>query len=149
MWEAAPRLTLLWAGLLLLARIARPGRDLTIVSYSFMVSTALLAADELARRGVGAEVVDLLTLYPMDTETVLASVRKTGKVLIAHEDTLTGGFGAEIAAMIASDAFERLDAPVVRVAAMDSPVPYAPALENAMLPQESDISAALEKLLRY
>jgi len=76
-------------------------------------------------------------------------VRKTGKVLIVHEDTLTGGFGAELAAIISSEAFESLDAPVMRVAAKDTPVPYGPLLENAMLPQESDVFVALEKLARY
>jgi len=76
-------------------------------------------------------------------------VRKTGKVVIVHEDTLTGGFGAEIAAIIAQEAFEYLDGPVQRIAAKDTPVPYGPGLENAMLPQESDVAAALEKLIRY
>jgi len=99
--------------------------------------------------GVSVEVIDLRTLNPLDTETILRSVRKTGKVLIAHEDTLTGGFGGEIAAIIAAEAFERLDAPVVRVAAKDAPVPYGPGLENAMLPQEADIVRALERLVRY
>ena len=104
---------------------------------------------EQLRLGVSVEVIDLRTLNPLDRETVLTSVRKTGKVLIAHEDTLTGGFGAEIAAIIATEAFERLDAPVVRVAAKDAPIPYAPTLENAMLPQEADLIAALEKLVKY
>ena len=95
------------------------------------------------------EVIDLRTLNPLDTETILTSVRKTGKVLIAHEDTMTGGFGGEIAAIVASQAFERLDAPIVRVAAKDTPVPYGPGLENAMLPQEADLLAALHRLVRY
>ncbi|MDE3058420.1 MAG: hypothetical protein KGJ59_10740, partial [Bacteroidota bacterium] len=82
-------------------------------------------------------------------ETVLHSVRKTGKVLIAHEDTRTGGFGAEIASIIAEECFQSLDAPVARVAALDTPVPYAPALESAMLPQESTITAALKKLAEF
>jgi pyruvate/2-oxoglutarate/acetoin dehydrogenase E1 component len=98
---------------------------------------------------VSIEVIDLRTLSPLDKEAILTSVRKTGKLLIAHEDTLTGGFGGEIAAIVASEAFERLDAPVMRVAAKDTPVPYAPGLENAMLPQEADLLAALNKLIRY
>jgi pyruvate/2-oxoglutarate/acetoin dehydrogenase E1 component len=94
-------------------------------------------------------VIDLRTLNPLDRDTILASVRKTGKVIVAHEDTLTGGFGAEIAAIIAAEAFDRLDAPVLRVAAKDAPIPYAPTLENAMLPQESDLLNAMERLLRF
>jgi pyruvate/2-oxoglutarate/acetoin dehydrogenase E1 component len=115
-----------------------------------LVQRALEAARKLEESdGASIEVIDLRTLNPLDRETILRSVRKTGKLLIAHEDTLTGGFGAEIAAIVAAEAFERLDAPVVRVAAKDAPVPYAPALESAMLPQESDLLHALEKLLRY
>jgi pyruvate/2-oxoglutarate/acetoin dehydrogenase E1 component len=94
-------------------------------------------------------VIDLRTLNPLDMDTILASVRKTGKVLIAHEDVLTGGFGGEIASRIANEAFERLDAPIMRVAAKDCHVPYGPLLENAMLPQESDIASALERLIKY
>jgi pyruvate/2-oxoglutarate/acetoin dehydrogenase E1 component len=100
-------------------------------------------------QGVSIEVIDLRTLNPLDKETILRSVRKTGKVLIVHEDTLTGGFGAEIAAIVAAEAFERLDAPVMRVAAKDTPVPYGPGLEAAMLPQEKDVYDALDRILRY
>jgi len=102
-----------------------------------------------ARLGGSVEVIDLRTLNPLDKETILTSVRKTGKVLIVHEDTLTGGFGAEIAAIVASEAFDRLDAPVMRVAAKDTPVPYAPVLESAMLPQEADVAKAIEHLLLF
>jgi pyruvate/2-oxoglutarate/acetoin dehydrogenase E1 component len=101
------------------------------------------------QHAVSVEVIDLRTLNPLDRETVLASVRKTGKALIVHEDTLTGGFGAELAAIIADESFRHLDAPVKRVAAKDAPIPYSPPLESAMLPQESDIVAALEWLARY
>ncbi|MEO8166732.1 MAG: transketolase C-terminal domain-containing protein, partial [bacterium] len=101
------------------------------------------------KTGTSVEVIDLRTLVPLDKETILNSVRKTGKVLIVHEDTLTSGFGGEIAAIIATEAFERLDAPIQRVAAKDTPVPYGPELENAMLLQESDIFKALEKLAKY
>ena len=90
--------------------------------------------------------IDLRTLNPLDEDAILTSVRKTGKILIVHEDTLTGGFGAEIAAIVAAKAFDRLDAPVRRVAAKDSPVPYGPTLENVMLPQAADVLAALEEL---
>jgi len=132
------------------AAVRKEGDDVTVITWGMLVQRALEAARKLEERdGASIEVIDLRTLNPLDRETVLRSVRKTGKVVIAHEDTLTGGFGAEIAAIIASDAFEHLDAPVVRVAAKDAPVPYAPALESAMLPQESDLLHALEKLLRY
>jgi pyruvate/2-oxoglutarate/acetoin dehydrogenase E1 component len=115
-----------------------------------LVQRSLDAANKIQEKyGVSVEVIDLRTLIPLDKETILNSVRKTGKVLIAHEDTLTSGFGAEIAAIIANEAFERLDAPIQRVAAKDTPVPYGPELENAMLPQEADIVAALERLVRY
>jgi pyruvate/2-oxoglutarate/acetoin dehydrogenase E1 component len=103
----------------------------------------------MADQNVSVEVVDLRTLNPLDREAVLTSVKKTGKVLIVHEDTLTGGFGAELAAIIAGDAFQYLDAPVRRVAAKDSPVPYSPPLEYAMLPQEADISKALQELAQF
>ena len=132
------------------ARICRPGDDITVVTWGMLVQRSLDAAAKLQERhGVSAEVIDLRTLNPLDREAVLGSVRKTGKVLIVHEDTLTGGFGAEIAAIVAAEAFERLDAPVQRVAAKDTPVPYGPLLEGAMLPQEADVLAALERLARY
>jgi len=132
------------------ASIKKEGEDATVITWGMLVQRSLDAARKLEDKyGVTVEVIDLRTLNPLDRETVLTSVRKTGKVLIAHEDTLTGGFGAEIAAIIAAEAFERLDAPVFRVAAKDAPVPYAPTLENAMLPQEADLVAALEKLLKY
>jgi 2-oxoisovalerate dehydrogenase E1 component len=133
-----------------LANVKKAGDDVTVVTWGMLVHRSLEAARKIEERlGASIEVIDLRTLNPLDTETVLSSVRKTGKVLIAHEDTLTGGFGGEIAAIIAAEAFEHLDAPVLRVAARNAPVPYGPALENAMLPQESDIAAALEKLVRY
>lgn len=132
------------------ASIKKAGEDATIITWGMLVQRSLDAARKVEEKyGVTIEVIDLRTLNPLDRETVLTSVRKTGKVLIAHEDTLTGGFGAEIAAIIATDAFEWLDAPVLRVAAKDAPVPYAPTLENAMLPQELDVLVALEKLVKY
>ncbi len=133
-----------------IAKIRKPGDDITVITWGMLVQRSLDAARAVEERlGLSVEVIDLRTLNPLDKDTVLTSVRKTGKVLIVHEDTLTGGFGGEIAAIIAEEAFERLDAPVVRVAAKDSPVPYAPPLEYAMLPQEADVMRALEKLARY
>jgi 2-oxoisovalerate dehydrogenase E1 component len=133
-----------------LANVRRAGDDVTVITWGMLVQRSLDAAAKLQERhGVSAEVIDLRTLNPLDRDTVLASVRKTGKVLIVHEDTLTGGFGAEIAAIVAAEAFEHLDAPVQRVAAKDTPVPYGPLLEGAMLPQEADVLAALERLARY
>jgi len=132
------------------ASVKQPGDDITVVTWGMLVQRSLDAARKVeAAHGVGVEVIDLRTLNPLDTDAIFASVKKTGKVLIAHEDTLTGGFGAEIAALIASGCFESLDAPVGRVAAKDAPVPYGPGLENAMLPQESDIIRSLEQLIRY
>lgn len=131
------------------ARTVQTGDDITIITWGMLVQRSLEAARQLADSDVTVEVIDLRTLNPLDLDAILLSVRKTGKVLIVHEDTLTGGFGAEIAALIADQAFTRLDAPVKRVAAKDAPIPYAPGLENAILPQTSDIVTALEELARY
>ena len=132
-----------------LAKVVRKGTDITIITYGMMVQRSLEAARRMEAEGVSVEIIDLRTLNPLDRETMLASVKKNGKVLIVHEDTLTGGFGAELAAIIAGDAFQYLDAPVRRVAAKDSPVPYSPPLEYAMLPQEADISQALQDLAQF
>jgi 2-oxoisovalerate dehydrogenase E1 component len=133
-----------------LAKIKKIGSDITVITWGMLVQRSLEAAQKIEdKHGVSIEVIDLRTLNPLDKETVLASVRKTGKALIVHEDTLTGGFGAEIAAIIAQEAFEHLDAPIHRVAAKDTPVPYGPELENEMLPQERHIVSALEKLVAY
>ncbi len=131
------------------AAIRRSGTDLTIVTYGAMVWTALEAADTLARDGVSAEVLDLRTLLPLDEEAVLASVRRTGKCLVLHEDTRTGGLGAEIAATLSEKAFEWLDGPILRVTAPDTPVPYSPPLEEAFLPNVNTLLAAARKLVRY
>jgi 2-oxoisovalerate dehydrogenase E1 component len=132
------------------ARIRKPGEDLTVLTWGMLVQRSLDAARKVEERtGALIEVIDLRTLNPLDRETILTSVRKTGKVVIAHEDTLTGGFGAELAAIIAEEAFDHLDAPVRRVAAKDAPVPYSPPLENAMLPQESDLVQAFERMVKY
>jgi 2-oxoisovalerate dehydrogenase E1 component beta subunit len=131
------------------ARVARPGTDLSIITYAATVQLSLSVADTLAAEDVSAEVIDLRTLVPLDVETVLASVRKTGKALIVHEDNLTGGFGAEVAALVAQQAFEHLDAPVTRVAGLDTPIPFTPVLEREYLPTEEDILAAARDLAAY
>ncbi|MBP7678579.1 MAG: alpha-ketoacid dehydrogenase subunit beta, partial [Thermoanaerobaculia bacterium] len=131
------------------AALRRDGRDLTIVTWGAMVSLALEGAAELAKEGVEAEVIDLRTLLPMDEEAVLDSVRKTSKALVLHEESRTLGVGAEIAALLAEKAFEWLDAPVVRLTAPDSPVPFAPALEAAYLPGPATLLAAARKLAAY
>ncbi|MBA4312650.1 MAG: tungsten formylmethanofuran dehydrogenase [Chlorobiaceae bacterium] len=131
------------------AKTVRAGDDITVITWGMMVQRSLEAARKLEESGVSVEVIDLRTLNPLDKDAILNSVRKTGKVLIVHEDTLTGGFGAEIAAIIANEAFTRLDAPVKRVAAKDCPIPYGPTLENAMLPQTADIVFALQELSNF
>jgi len=132
-----------------LAKTVREGSDISVITWGMMVHRSMEAARTMAERGVDVEVLDLRTLNPLDVDAILNSVRKTGKVLIVHEDTLTGGFGAEIAAIIASESFTRLDAPIKRVAAKDCPVPYGPTLENAMLPQTTDILKGLEELAAF
>ncbi len=125
------------------ARLAREGSDITVITWSAMVYKALEAADQLeAEDGISVEVLDLRTLLPMDDDAIMASVRKTNRVVIAHEDTRTGGVAGEITARINNDAFEFLDAPVKRVAAHDVPLPYAPPLEDFVLPQTEDLVAA-------
>src|SRR6188508_425895 len=131
------------------ARVHRPGDDATIVTWGAMVHTASEAADELAKEGFEAEVVDLRTLVPWDKDRVLEGVQRCSKVLVLHEDTRTAGFGAEIAATIAEEAFEHLDAPIVRIAAPDTPVPFAPPLEKAFIPQVEDVVTALRELAAY
>ena len=131
------------------ARVARAGTDLSIITYAAMDHVALEAARALAKEGVEVEVVDLRTLVPLDEDTVLKSVAKTGKALVLHEAPRTGGFGGEIAATIAEKAFEYLEAPIVRVTAPDTPVPYSPPLEEAYLPGRDDVLEAARKLLGY
>ncbi len=131
------------------ARTAREGRDLSIITFGAQVLTALDAAAELEREGLDVEVIDLRTLAPLDKEAILASVKKTSKVLVLHEASRTGGIGGEIAATIAEEAFEWLDAPIVRVASIDTPVPYSPPLEEYYLPQTKDVLEAARKLAAY
>jgi pyruvate/2-oxoglutarate/acetoin dehydrogenase E1 component len=130
------------------ARIHREGEDVTVVTWGAMVYTAEEAAKELGDEA-SVEIVDLRTVLPWDKAAVLESVRKTSKVLVLHEDTRTGGFGAEIAATIAEEAFEDLDAPVKRIAAPDTPVPFSPQLEKAFIPQVADVVAGLKDLVEY
>ncbi|MBI3953652.1 MAG: alpha-ketoacid dehydrogenase subunit beta [Chloroflexi bacterium] len=132
------------------AEVKRQGTDLSLITYGLTVHYGLQAAEELAREGVSVEVLDLRTLLPLDREAVLATAKKTGKVLIAHEDNLTGGLGGEVAAIIAQDAFEWLDAPVMRLAGPDVPaMGYAKTLEDAYMLSPEKIAAALRKLAAY
>ncbi len=131
------------------ARTAREGRDLSIITFGAQVLNALDAAEELEKEGLDIEVIDLRTLAPMDKEAILASVKKTSRIMVLHEASRTGGIGGEIAATIAEEAFEWLDAPVIRVASIDTPVPYSPPLEEYYLPQVKDIVDAARKLAAY
>jgi 2-oxoisovalerate dehydrogenase E1 component beta subunit len=131
------------------ARIHRDGDDVLVVTWGAMVYTAADAAQRLEDEGISVCVLDLRTLIPWDRERVLEEVERCSKVLVLHEDTRTGGFGAEIAATIAEEAFEHLDAPVRRIAAPDAPVPFAPVLEKAFIPQVDDLVAALSDLAGY
>jgi pyruvate/2-oxoglutarate/acetoin dehydrogenase E1 component len=129
------------------AAVPRQGRDLTIVTYGAMVWTALEAAETLAEKGVEAEVVDLRTLLPLDKETLFESVEKTNRVLMLHEDTRHGGLAGELAALFADERFYFLDAPIRRVTAPDTPVPYAPPLEFDYLPKAEQVVEAAIRLV--
>ena len=131
------------------ADVKRQGRDITLITYGAMLQESLAAAEELAGEGVDVEVVDLRSLKPFDRETVLASARKTGKIAIAHEAFRTCGMGGELAALISEHAFEWLDAPLVRISAPDTPVPYSPPLEDAFRPNAAKIAQALRHLAAY
>ncbi len=131
------------------ARVAREGTHLTIVTYSAMVHKALEAAEQVSHEGVSVEVLDLRTLSPIDDATIMASVKKTNRVLIVHEDTRTGGMAGELSARINEQCFEWLDAPVRRVCAHDVPLPYAPTLEDFVLPQTDDIVKAARWMVGY
>ena len=124
------------------ARIARAGNDVTIVSFSMGMSYALKAAEELAKEGIEAEVIDLRTLRPMDTDTIIASVKKTGRIVTVEEGWPQAGIGAEIAARVVEHAFDYLDAPVTRVSGKDVPMPYAANLEKLALPTVAEVVEA-------
>lgn len=130
--------------------VKREGGDVTVITYGSTVHFALEAAERLSKEdGIATKVVDLRTLQPLDTELILAAVRATGRVLIVHEATLTGGIGGEIAALIAEKAFSSLDAPLRRLGALDVPVPFAPTLEEAALPDAGKIVSVLRELCAY
>jgi pyruvate/2-oxoglutarate/acetoin dehydrogenase E1 component len=131
------------------ADVKRPGQDVTVITYGAMVHESLAAAEALAQQGIDVEVVDLRSLKPLDQETVLASARKTGKIAIVHEAYRTCGVGGELVALIAENAFEWLDAPLVRITAPDTPVPYSPPLEDAFRPDAAKIVDALRELAAY
>ena len=132
------------------AKIVKPGKDLTVVTYGAVVPRALQAAMKLEREtGISVELIDLRTLAPYDWEAIAQSVRKTSKVIVAHEDMKSWGYGAELAARIGEELFHELDAPVRRVAAMDTFVAYQPVLEDAILPQPEDLYRAMEELARF
>jgi 2-oxoisovalerate dehydrogenase E1 component beta subunit len=132
------------------ARTAREGKDLSIITYAATVWKSLEAAEQLEKEdGLSVEVIDLRSLAPMDDEAILATVRKTNRVLIVHEDTRTGGVAGEITARITENAFEWLDAPILRVTAADVPLPYSPPLEDYVLPQTADIVMASRRLASY
>ncbi len=128
------------------ADVKREGSDVSIITYGAMVHKALEAADALAQRGISAEIVDLRTVYPLDEETILRSIEKTSRALVLYESYRFLGIGTEVAAVIAEKAFEYLDAPVVRLAPPNVPVPFSPPLEDAFLPQIADIEAAVDRL---
>jgi 2-oxoisovalerate dehydrogenase E1 component len=133
------------------AKVVKPGESVSIVTYGALVQKSLLAAQEVERRapGTSIEVLDLRTLSPYDWEAIRTSVEKTNRVIIAHEDTLSFGYGAEIAARIADELFTHLDAPVKRVAAMDTWVGYHPQLEAKILPQTDDLVKTIDQLLAF
>ena len=132
------------------ARMAREGTDLSIITFGAQVLNALDAAEHLEREdGLQIEVIDLRTLAPLDKEAILATVKKTNRAIILHESSLTGGIGGEISAIIAEEAFEWLDAPIIRLASIDSPVPFAPQMEDYFLPQVSEIIEAARRLAKY
>jgi pyruvate/2-oxoglutarate/acetoin dehydrogenase E1 component len=129
------------------ATVAREGSDVTIITWSAMVQKALAAAETLDKEGVSAEVLDLRTISPLDKEAILKSVDKTGRAIILHEATLTGGVGGEIAAIIADEGFDYLNAPIKRVAAPDCPIPFSPVLEQAWVPNEEKVIAAVKQVV--
>ncbi|MDA2913721.1 alpha-ketoacid dehydrogenase subunit beta [Acidobacteriia bacterium AH_259_A11_L15] len=132
------------------AAVKREGKHLTMVTYAAMLYTCLEAAEKLSQQdGLECEVIDLRTLLPLDKETILGSLKRTNKLLVVHEDTRTGGLAGEIAAVIMEEAFEELDAPVMRVTSLDTPVPYSPPLEEYFLPNAEKVMKAARDLARY
>ncbi|MGQ3683826.1 MAG: alpha-ketoacid dehydrogenase subunit beta [Candidatus Loosdrechtia sp.] len=131
------------------ARVAMEGRDVSVITYGAMVHTAIEAAQMLKDKKISCEIIDLRTILPLDKKSIFTTVQKTNKVVVVHEQTKTGGVGAEISALINEYCFEYLDGPVIRVAAPDTPVPFSAPMEEAFIPKASDIVSAVEKLVRY
>jgi 2-oxoisovalerate dehydrogenase E1 component len=131
------------------AKKVREGKDLTIVTYGALVQRSVVAAKQAEQEGTSVEIIDLRSLVPYDWEAIAESVRKTNRVIVAHEDPLSFGYGAEIAARISDELFHDLDAPVRRVCALDTFVGYAPQLEDAILPQSSDVAKAIAGLKAF
>jgi len=129
------------------ADVKREGKDITVISYSFMLHRCLSVAEKLYKEGIDVEVIDLRSLYPLDMETVIASVKKTNKVAIVHQASLTGGVGAEVGMRITEAAFDYLDAPVKRICARDVPVPFSPVLEDFVVPTEERIEEEIKKMV--
>jgi len=131
------------------AKTVRKGTDISIVTYGALVQRSVVAAKEAEKQGISVEIIDLRTLSPYDWNAIAESVRKTSHLIVAHEDSVSWGYGAEIAARISSELFEFLDAPVRRVGALDTFVGYAPQLEDAILPQSADVLKAIVELRGY
>jgi len=131
------------------ANIVTQGEDLTVITYGAMVHESNFAIKKLAEEGYSIELIDIRTISPLDEETIYKSVKKTGKAVVIHEDSLTAGFGAEIASQIAENCFEYLDGPVKRIAAADTPIPYSPDLENEILPNREKLYSEILKILNY
>jgi len=131
------------------ARVARAGRHVSVITYASMLHVALEAADILAKDGIEMEVVDLRTLLPLDREAIAQTVKKTNKVIVLHEDTKTGGLGGEVTAILNEEAFDELDAPIVRIASLDTPVPFSPPLEERFMPKVADVVEKARWLHRY
>ncbi len=131
------------------ARVARAGRHVSVITYAAMVHAALEAAETLAKEGIELEVVDLRTLLPLDREAIAATVKKTNRVIILHEDVRTGGIAGEVAAIINEEAFDWLDAPIVRITAKDTPVPFSPPLEEWFLPKADDVVREARRLMAW
>ena len=131
------------------ASVRREGTDVVVITYGALVQRSLLAAQQAEKEGISAMVMDLRTIVPYDWDGIAEAVARTNRVIVAHEDQLTCGFGAEIAARIGEELFEHLDAPVKRVAALDTPVAYCPDLEEVILPQSADVLKAIIQTARY
>ena len=131
------------------AKTVRAGTDISIITYGALVQRSFVAAKKAEQQGVNVEIIDLRTMSPYDWDAIAESVKKTSRAIVAHEDSLSFGYGAEIAARISSELFEYLDAPVRRVAALDTFVAYAPQLEDAILPQVADVLEAIVEISSY